>query len=157
MVAAGVVTVGLGVGMSGPGAADPPGKAAEPPAPKGTGPVVDRYGDPLPKGAVMRLGTVRFRHDGQAHSVAYSADGKTLASGGYGKIMLWEADTGRPLGKVVRIDEFPGKTPAKVVKHGHTFALAFTRRQVARCGGSPGNDREGTSSSGTARPGKWGR
>jgi WD40 repeat protein/DNA-directed RNA polymerase specialized sigma24 family protein len=143
MVAVGIAAVGLGVGTSGPGAADPPGKAAEPAA-KGAGPAVDRYGDPLPKGAVMRLGTVRFRHGGQVHSVAYSADGKTLASGGYGKIMLWEADTGKPLGKIVRVDEFPGKTPSKVTKHGHTFGLAFTpdgRWLVA--GGSPGNDREG--------------
>ena len=38
----------------------------------------DLYGDPLPDGAVGRLGTVRFRHDGEGTSVAYAENGKTL-------------------------------------------------------------------------------
>src|SRR5262249_7677234 len=56
----------------------------------------DRYGDPLPPGAVARLGTVRFR--GEARYVAFAADGKAIAgAGGYGIAYLWDAITGKEL------------------------------------------------------------
>jgi hypothetical protein len=40
---------------------------------------VDRYGDPLPEGAVARLGTSRLRRIGGG-KVMFSPDGKTLAA-----------------------------------------------------------------------------
>jgi RNA polymerase sigma factor (sigma-70 family) len=65
----------------------------------------DPLGDPLPPGAVARLGTSRFRQAGRLGAVAFSPDGKYLATGnwyrGVGeprrRVALWEAETGRPV------------------------------------------------------------
>jgi WD40 repeat protein len=79
-------------------AAQPPAPEAEPPKPadgKGEG-ELDAQGDPLPAGALARLGTVRFRHGGRVVSLSPSADGKLLATGaGDGAIRLWDLATGR--------------------------------------------------------------
>lgn len=58
----------------------------------------DHLGDLLPSGAVARLGTMRFRHDGEAGSLVFSPDGKTLAARCQdGVITLWDARTGQAL------------------------------------------------------------
>src|SRR5689334_9476011 len=54
-----------------------PVHAVAPPGPR----LVDHYGDPLPRGAMARLGTLRFVHLGGLASVAISPDGKVVASG----------------------------------------------------------------------------
>jgi WD40 repeat protein len=64
-----------------------------PPAP-GDEPVrADAHGDPLPPGALYRVGTARLRLAGGARALAYSPGGKVLAADGY----LWDAASGRLL------------------------------------------------------------
>jgi RNA polymerase sigma factor (sigma-70 family) len=63
---------------------------------------VDRWGDPLPPGAVLRLGTVRFRPGGYGASLGFLPDCKTLVSAANRGhlIQLWEARTGKLLREI---------------------------------------------------------
>jgi hypothetical protein len=61
----------------------------------GESPRVAPWGDPLPEGAVARLGTLRYRHALGVQAVALAADGKLLASSAAdGSIRLWDPRTG---------------------------------------------------------------
>ncbi len=58
----------------------------------------DLHGDPLPPGALARLGTVRFRPGESIERLAFAPDGKTLAGwGGSGTLSLFNAATGEPI------------------------------------------------------------
>jgi RNA polymerase sigma factor (sigma-70 family) len=54
----------------------------------------DLYGDPLPPGAIARMGTVRFRD--HPNNIAYSLDEKTLIASDW-EVRVWDAVTGRQL------------------------------------------------------------
>ncbi|MBY0526209.1 MAG: sigma-70 family RNA polymerase sigma factor [Gemmataceae bacterium] len=71
--------------------------AAKEPAPPEQPMVLDVPKDPLPAGAVARMGTLRFRQGGMIMAVAFAPDGKSLATAGNQKqpIRLWDLATGK--------------------------------------------------------------
>jgi RNA polymerase sigma factor (sigma-70 family) len=59
---------------------------------------VDSYGDPLPPNALVRLGTIHLRHEGEISGLTFSPDGRLLASGSLDNTArLWDVATGREL------------------------------------------------------------
>jgi RNA polymerase sigma factor (sigma-70 family) len=59
---------------------------------------VDVHGDPLPEGALARLGTLRFRPGGFVSSLAFAPNGKTvLTLDSQGSVCLLDAADGRAL------------------------------------------------------------
>src|SRR5262245_38100753 len=61
-------------------------------------PGVDALCDPLPEGAVARLGSARLRHGGKVSGLTFLPDGKTLiSSSDDGTLRAWEIPSGREL------------------------------------------------------------
>src|SRR5262245_2968442 len=71
--------------MPGPAAA---ASAQQPP------PGRDRFGDPLPPGAVARFGTVKLRHGADIRGVQFQPDGKRLIAWGWDGVRVWDVATG---------------------------------------------------------------
>ncbi len=67
------------------------------------GAVKDRFGDPLPEGAVARLGSIRFRGgDRPVNAMRFSPDGQTLLTVSQDFLLrIWETKTGRLLHQVL--------------------------------------------------------
>src|SRR5262245_22593851 len=90
---------------------------------------VDLYGDPLPEGAVARLGMVRLRAR-CAQCLAFSADGKLLAAGNSDRTArLWDTTTGK---EVVRChgDGLGGVEQVALSPDGGTLATLDPERGV---------------------------
>ena len=84
---------------------------------------LDSHGDPLPQGALARIGTMRFCQPWVC-VVAWSPDGKCLASAGHGNVIhLWDSASGK---EVSRIEAAPCHLISSLVwsPNGKTLASA---------------------------------
>jgi WD40 repeat protein len=144
------LTVGVGFAGSsawlGPPKVDQkrlPAVQGEPPKKDAPGPALDRHGDPLPAGAVARLGTVRWRHAGLTTFAAFLSDGKTVLSAGADQtIRIWEYPSGKELRRISSpVDErrssdsgrgfaFPVAFPVALSPDGKTVAASFKSNEV---------------------------
>jgi WD40 repeat protein len=70
----------------------------------------DTFGDPLPDGAIARLGTMRLQHDKtwQVHAAVFSPNGKVIASRSWphDDLRLWNAATGKQLHQFALVSAF---------------------------------------------------
>ena len=75
----------------------PPGPKADPATTRN----LDLYGDPLPSGARIRLGTIRYRQDSPIYRIVYTPDGKHFVTDGEDSILrVWDAAYGRVVRRI---------------------------------------------------------
>lgn len=116
---------------------------------------VDRFGDRLPEGALLRLGTHRYRTEGIILHAALSPDGRRLATASPSGITLFNIDTGksRPLRDAATPEFFDtngsflafspdGKQLVNVTRGGNLhFWDVATGKQLRVVGNNPEPDR----------------
>src|SRR5439155_19519556 len=89
-----VAALAGGIGML-PQQPAPQAPVAEKPAEQRRGPRTDLYGDPLPEGAVARLGSIQLRHPGLS-DFAFLDGGKTVLTVGTDRVLrFWDVATGK--------------------------------------------------------------
>jgi RNA polymerase sigma factor (sigma-70 family) len=104
LLAVALIAAGAGVLSGSRPAVEPPGErapVARQPEVENRSARADLYGDPLPPGAIARLGTARFRQGAPVACLAFAPDGKTLATGGNylegsdRAVWLWDVPSGK--------------------------------------------------------------
>ncbi|QVL31467.1 sigma-70 family RNA polymerase sigma factor [Telmatocola sphagniphila] len=88
---------------------------------------IDPEGAPLPPGALVRLGTQRFRHAGEVVALAYSPDSKMLASASLdpkdSTVRIWDSEKGKEL---LRIQQ-PSEPRSQGVLSSKEISLGFSQ------------------------------
>lgn len=129
--------------------ADPPAGEAPPPeepkpdkAPAAKQEKADAPADPLPAGAVLRLGSTRLRHGRGVSQLVLSPDGTKVAAYGGGHLSIWDTRTG---GAVRRV-ELPKQTQSLQATlawladgRGIVVLQGSDTRDIARLTGSDGS------------------
>ncbi len=93
---------------------------------------MDLYGDPLPPGAVARLGTLRLRHPGMAAVLAFGPKGRSLVAAGYAGVVDWIDPTS---GKTLRRRTLPVDWvyPLRVLDEDRVLAAGVRSTTVLSC------------------------
>jgi WD40 repeat protein len=143
-ISAVLAVTALGLGLAGPGEPTP----AVPPPTGSSGAQADRVsadppGDPLPPGAIARMGSLRLRHNEGVGTLAFGLDGKVLVSKGDRAALVWDARTGRLLQAIGRRHEDPSNpivvAAVGMSADGRTLTVQANRiidqagRMVNRC------------------------
>jgi WD40 repeat protein len=101
-------------------------------------PRVDQFGDPLPDGAIARLGTVRMRHGYLITGLAFSGDGKAIFASDYSSgVHVWDGATGA---EVRRFYEKEYCQDLAVSPDGKTLAVVVTDLSVRLCDPATGRE-----------------
>jgi RNA polymerase sigma factor (sigma-70 family) len=124
LAGAGVLALGLGA----PRPNETP--KTDPPPPAATGPRVDRYGDPLPDRAVLRLGTLRYGTDGRISHISVRPGGRIVAFSTGLSVTFMDVQTGQTVRRIGRVDRtvngrqrYVILTALAMAPDGRTFAV----------------------------------
>jgi WD40 repeat protein len=94
-------------------------------------PATDRHGDPLPDGAIARLGTTRWRHGGIVTLAAMLPDGKTVVTVSEDRtIRLWAFPSGKEIRRLAEPPAGP-LTPGFLGRMGAVAALSADGKHLA--------------------------
>ena len=105
--------------------AAPPAEAKSDKAPAAQPDKADAPADPLPAGAVQRLGSTGLRHGTSVSQLALSPDGTQVAAYGGGRLSLWDTRTGGALRRVAlpkQAEQLPRKYHAGGVSYASQIA-----------------------------------
>jgi WD40 repeat protein len=92
-------------------------------------PKLDAYGDPLPAGAIARLGTVRWRHGQGTIFVSFLPDGKRLLTiGNDATVRQWDVATGKELRQFRLAGEIVGRSDLEWAIDNRTRRIFFDPR-----------------------------
>ncbi len=105
-----------------------PAWSAPPGAPERAA-ALDALGDPLPAGALARLGTLRLKHRGRVVALSLSADGKLLATGDDACVIaLWDVASGKLLRRFDGLCLAGSARSVALAPDGKTLAAPVNRK-----------------------------
>jgi WD40 repeat protein len=114
------------------------------------GPRTDRHGDPLPGGALQRLGTVHYRQEVRIDAFAFAPDGQTYATAANtpkdATVRLWHTATGKEIRRcsgapndIVQVAFAPdGQTVVAACRHELVFWDVGSGTLLRQFQGHPG-------------------
>jgi WD40 repeat protein len=97
---------------------------------RGQSPAQDAYGDPLPPGALARLGTVRLRHESTIAFASFLPDGKRIVSVSMqGSACVWEFPSGKEIRRfgVFGPNDLPGSVNNAALSPDGKYLTVFCR------------------------------